>query len=68
MFAYKHTETKEYVKKYRTFKKKYKLHGNSTILWFKNAKFSGIVFIWSRSYNEIFKSTLVYLQATICKP
>ena len=28
---------------------------------FKNAKFQGIVSIWSRAYSEIFKSALGYL-------
>ena len=34
---------------------------DSRIRRIKNAKFQGIVFIWTRTYSEIFKSVLVYL-------
>ena len=34
---------------------------NTRILRIKNAKFSGIAFMWTQTYSEIFKSALVYL-------
>ena len=63
MFVYKHTETIEYVKKQPTFKEKYKLHEWITweLLGLRMGNVQGIVFIWTRTYSEIFKSALMYL-------
>ena len=64
MFIYKHTETIEYVKKSSLlFKEKYKLYGWITqeFIGLGLRNFQGIIFIWIKTYIEIFKSALVYL-------
>ena len=55
MFVYKHAETLQDVKKYPIFLKK--LQTLPVNHWMQN--FQGIVFIWTRTYSEIFRSALV---------
>ena len=45
------------------FKKKYKLHGETTpeFIGLNMPNFQGTLFTWSRTYSEIFKPALVYL-------
>ena len=52
MFAYKHTETIEYIKKFLR---------KTEVLGLRMKKFYDIIFIWIRAYRGIFKSALVYL-------
>ena len=61
-FVYKHSETIEYVKNLPTFKKIYKLYGKiiREFLGLRMQNFRGVVFIWTQTYREIFKSALVY--------
>ena len=42
----------------------YNFHGQITqkFLGLRMGNFQGIVFIWTQTYREIFKSALVYLQ------
>ena len=60
--VYKHSETIEYVKNQPTFLKKYKLHVQITQeflgLGMQNSQV--IAFIWTQTYREILRSTLVY--------
>ena len=41
----------------------YKLHGQITreFLGLRKQNFQGIVLVWTQTYRQIFKSTLVYL-------
>ena len=59
-FVYKHTGTKEYVKKYPTLNTNKRVN-NWKILRSGNAKYPGYFFIGSQAYSDIFKSALVYL-------
>ena len=60
-FVYKHTETIEYVQKEPSFYEKYKDYGWITrkFLELRMKNFHDIIFIWIRTYREIFKSSLV---------
>ena len=46
----------------------YKLHGQITLefLGLRMQNFQGIVFIWTQTYRETFKSALVYLSDIFC--
>ena len=59
MFVYKHTETKEYIKKQLSFLKKYILHRKRIreFLGLRIRNFHGIISI--PTYKEIFNSPLV---------
>ena len=62
-FAYKHSETLEYVKNWTTFWECCKCHGQITrqAIELRMQNFQGIIFIWTQTCMEIFKSVLAYL-------
>ena len=65
MFVYKPAETIEYVIiKWSTCLKKYKLYESITrgFVGLRIRNFHGIIFISNKTYREIFKSALAYLQ------